>query len=92
MPALPVLMYPRWVFARSIVKDGNFSAEHLKMKKPENDVALADGTGFMVTDKPYKEHLAAAKEIKGVQNFAFTLLAGRSHSNPRNLLVTITGP
>ena len=68
-------MYPRWVFARSIVKDGNFSAEHLKMKKPANDVLLADGTGFMVTDKPYKEHLAVTKEIKEVQKFVFNLRA-----------------
>ena len=28
--------------------DGNFQAEHMKMRNPENDVPLSEGTGFMV--------------------------------------------
>jgi hypothetical protein len=50
------------------VFDGNFSAEQLKMKHPEDDVHLTDGDGFMVTDSRYKEHLKVAKEIKQVCN------------------------
>jgi hypothetical protein len=30
------------------VVDGNFHADHLKMKNPLDDVDLADGLGFMV--------------------------------------------
>nr|VWO96413.1 Type II secretion system protein C (T2SS protein C) (General secretion pathway protein C) (Pectic enzymes secretion protein OutC) [Ganoderma boninense] len=33
------------------------------MRNPEDDVALADGHAFMVTDAPYKEHLKTAAEF-----------------------------
>jgi hypothetical protein len=46
--------------------DGNFTAEHLKMANPEDDVRLRDGAGFLATDQPYKDHLAVAIEIKEV--------------------------
>lgn len=50
----------------SVIMDGNFSAQHQKMKKPEDDVRLADGNGYMVTDGPYKEHLKTAKVFNQV--------------------------
>ena len=56
----------RWKFTRSVVLDGNFSAQHRKMRRPEDDVALADGHAFMVTDAPYKEHLKTAAEFREV--------------------------
>ncbi len=40
--------------------DGWFKARHLRMKYPEDDVPIADGHGFMVTDAPYQKHLAGA--------------------------------
>lgn len=46
--------------------DGNFKAEHLRMKRPENDVPLSFGTGFVVEDMRYKEHLKVARETKEV--------------------------
>ncbi|PIL25597.1 hypothetical protein GSI_11345 [Ganoderma sinense ZZ0214-1] len=52
-----------WKYMRSIVLDGNFSAQHRKMRNPEDDVPLADGHAFMVTDAPYKEHLKMAAEF-----------------------------
>ncbi|KAF8265897.1 hypothetical protein EI94DRAFT_1702128 [Lactarius quietus] len=42
--------------------DGNFEAEHMKMRNPENDVPLSEGTGFMVSRKPYELHLQSAIE------------------------------
>ncbi|KAF8261278.1 hypothetical protein EI94DRAFT_1705651 [Lactarius quietus] len=42
--------------------DGNFQAEHMKMRNPENDVPLSKGTGFMVSRKPYELHLQSAIE------------------------------
>jgi hypothetical protein len=54
----------RWKFTRGYVFDGNFSAEQLKMKNPEDDVQLSDGHGFMTTDAPYQRHLRVAKEVK----------------------------
>ena len=53
---------------RSVVLDGNFTAQHRRMKNPEDDVALADGHAFMVTDAPYKEHLRTAAETKHVRS------------------------
>ena len=59
----------RWIYARQTVYDGNFSAELFKPKTPEDDVRLADGTGFMVGQERYNAHLKVATEIKEVQNF-----------------------
>ncbi|PIL26690.1 hypothetical protein GSI_11217 [Ganoderma sinense ZZ0214-1] len=53
----------QWKYTRSVVLDSNFSAQHRKMRNPEDDVPLADGHGFMVTDAPYKEHLKTAAEF-----------------------------
>ena len=55
-----------WKYTRSVVLDGNFSAQHRKMRNPDDDVALADGHAFMVTDAPYKEHLKTAAEFNEV--------------------------
>ena len=59
-------MLYRWKYTRSVVLDGNFSAQHRHMRRPEDDVALADGHAFMVADAPYKEHLKSAAEYKEV--------------------------
>ena len=47
--------------------DGNFHADHLKMQYPEDDVALADGSAFMVETGPYEEHLKDSKDVKQVR-------------------------
>lgn len=57
----------RWKFTRGYVFDGNFSAEQLRMKRPEDDVHLTDGTGFLTEDARYQEHLKVAIEIKEVR-------------------------
>ncbi|KAH9983732.1 hypothetical protein BJV77DRAFT_966605 [Russula vinacea] len=54
----------QWLFWRSIVVDGNFHADHLKMRHPENDVTLADGLAFMVETKPYLKHISESRDIK----------------------------
>ena len=46
--------------------DGNFQAEHMKMRNPENDVPLSEGTGFMVSRMPYESHLKSAAERQQV--------------------------
>jgi hypothetical protein len=46
--------------------DGNFSLEHMKMKKDADDVFLSDGEGYMVQWMPYKQHLDASIEGKHV--------------------------
>ena len=46
--------------------DGNFKAEQIKMRKPDDDVGFIDGEGYMVEDAPYRAHLAASLESKEV--------------------------
>lgn len=58
----------RWKYTRSVVMDGNFSAQHRKMRNPSDDVPLADGHAFMVKDAPYKDHLQTAKEYNEVNS------------------------
>ena len=55
-----------FVFTRQVVYDGNFSAELYKPKLPKDNVQLTNGTGFMVGEKQYHEHLKVATEIKQV--------------------------
>ena len=46
--------------------DGNFTADHVRMRHPENDVGLTNGQGYMVEDVTYREHLSVTKEVKQV--------------------------
>ncbi|KIM35993.1 hypothetical protein M413DRAFT_47570, partial [Hebeloma cylindrosporum] len=52
----------RDLYIRSFVTDGNFTADHLKQKRPEDDVWLLDGEGMMTGRQRYKEHLKVAIE------------------------------
>lgn len=55
---------PSWVTRRTITVDGNFHADHIKMRRPDLDIALTNGQGFMVEDSKYREYLSVAKEPK----------------------------
>lgn len=57
---------PSWITRRTIAVDGNFHADHIKMRRPDLDVMLTDGQGFMVEDGRYKEYLSVAKEPRYV--------------------------
>lgn len=65
---LPTPYLSKNLFMRGFIMDGNFQAEHMKMKNPENDVPLSDGTGFMVSKKPYESHLKSATERQQVSS------------------------
>ena len=52
---------------RGFMFDGNFTAEQLKMKIPEDDVHLTDGDAYFTTRKPYYDHLKVAIEIREVR-------------------------
>jgi hypothetical protein len=45
---------------RSFVADGNFSADHVKQKRPADDVWLLDGAGMMTDRRRYAAHLKIA--------------------------------
>ncbi|KAG1721504.1 uncharacterized protein EDB91DRAFT_1240303 [Suillus paluster] len=53
--------YEEWLVMRRYVVDGNFIAQHMKMKIPEDNVSLADGKGYMVTEGPYQAHIHDSK-------------------------------
>jgi len=55
---------PNWVTRRTITVDGNFHADHIKMRRPDLDVVLTNGDGYVVEDVQYKEYLSVAKEPK----------------------------
>jgi len=48
------------------VVDGNFTAQHMKMRKPEGDIPLSDGLGYMVANEPYQKHVAQASNNEEV--------------------------
>lgn len=54
---------------RSFVVDGNFTADHIKQTRPNDDVWLTDGEGMMTERAPYDAHIKAAVEIKEVSCF-----------------------
>lgn len=50
-----------------VVADGNFKLENQHVKKPEEDVWLRDGRGFMVMEGPYNTHIAESVETRMVR-------------------------
>ena len=69
--------------------DGNFQAEHMRMKNPENDAPLSNGTGFMVSKQPYESHLKSAVERQQVSSIS-CLLAGICSLSDRDQRAMIT--
>lgn len=53
---------PKWVTRRTITVDGNFHADHIKMRRPDLDVMLTNGKGYMADEVDYKDYLSVAKE------------------------------
>jgi hypothetical protein len=52
-------------FYRVLVTDENFKADHVKQKKPEDDVALTgNGEAYMTGDEHYKKHINGTVEEK----------------------------
>jgi hypothetical protein len=46
--------------------DGNFSAEHMRHRSGEHDIALSAGMAFMANPDTYKAHLRSGKEVAQV--------------------------
>jgi hypothetical protein len=78
---LPTYYFSKILFMRGFMMDGNFQAEHMKMRNPENDLPLSEGTGFMVSRIPYESHLKSAVERRKVSSIFGISAEGSSHSN-----------
>jgi hypothetical protein len=63
---------------RGFMMDGNFQAEHMKMRNPENDVPLTEG---MVSQIPYESHLKSAAERWQVSPISGMSAEGSSYSD-----------
>lgn len=46
--------------------DGNFTANHLQQRRPEDDVKLSDGQAMMTPSGNYQAHLRIAKDYHDV--------------------------
>jgi hypothetical protein len=59
------LWHNREKFYRVLVTDGNFKADHVKQKNPDDDVALTgNGEAYMTGDAQYKQHINTSVEEK----------------------------
>lgn len=56
----------RYKYRRSLNPDGNFTAQHMKMRRPDLDVPLTDGEGFTAKVGPYEAHLESTIDKKEV--------------------------
>ncbi|KAF8131231.1 hypothetical protein EV363DRAFT_1296616 [Boletus edulis] len=48
-----------WKYTRTLVMDGNFKAEHMHDKRPEDQIWLMDGLAYMVGRSEYQSYLKA---------------------------------
>jgi hypothetical protein len=46
-----------WKYTRTFIMDGNFKAEHLQERRPDDQIWLMDGLGYTVTRPTYKAYL-----------------------------------
>ncbi|THU81806.1 hypothetical protein K435DRAFT_614192, partial [Dendrothele bispora CBS 962.96] len=55
---------PSWMRRIYLAMDGNFKMEALRMRRPDLDVPLRDGLGFMVPIKQFHDHLELTKPFQ----------------------------
>ncbi|KAI6162707.1 hypothetical protein EDD17DRAFT_1776471 [Pisolithus thermaeus] len=91
LPADWKVQYDRDTVMRQYVIDGNFTAQHMKMNKPELDVALSDGKGFMVAEVPYQSHLKQYLDSKEVSVYSNHKAINAANINKSNLQSTGIG-
>lgn len=56
--------HPPSLIRRTITVDGNMKADRIKTRRPDLDVWLMNGAGYMVNDVEYQDYLKIAKEPK----------------------------
>jgi hypothetical protein len=69
--------------------DGNFSAEHMRYRTSEKDIALSPGMAFMASPDQYKSHLRSGAEIVQVSAHLFISFQSQLYHSPAP--VTHTG-
>ncbi|KAI0277315.1 hypothetical protein BC826DRAFT_976643, partial [Russula brevipes] len=51
-----------WKYYRAIAMDGNFSAQHLASRVPENNINFTDGLGYFAKSDDYANYLKRSKD------------------------------
>ncbi|KAI6144446.1 hypothetical protein BKA82DRAFT_3983221, partial [Pisolithus tinctorius] len=52
-----------WRYTCTLVMDGNFKAEHMHDRRPEDQVWLMDGRRYMVTDPEYRAYVKGTPHV-----------------------------
>ncbi|KDQ52137.1 hypothetical protein JAAARDRAFT_139229, partial [Jaapia argillacea MUCL 33604] len=81
----------QWMYRRIIVADGNFSLDHMKMKKNPGEVALTNGEGYTVESGAYETYLKAVKEVPLKSKCVNHRAISQANSNRHNLDATGVG-
>jgi hypothetical protein len=68
---------------QGFMMDGNFKAEYMKMRNPETNIPLSDGTEFMVSQLPFELHLQSAFGRWQASPFSLAFLQLRADSHKR---------
>lgn len=66
--------HPEGAYTRGIVLDGNFEADHLKMRRPDDDIFLFDGACFITELLKYNDYISKTTEAKQVSCAQFSLI------------------
>ncbi|KAF8547467.1 hypothetical protein OG21DRAFT_1527140 [Imleria badia] len=59
-----------WKYTRTFIMDGNFKAEHLQERRPDDQIWLMDGLGYTVTWPTYKAYLKCTHHPEKVTEIA----------------------
>ncbi|KAH9024235.1 hypothetical protein EDB84DRAFT_1273986 [Lactarius hengduanensis] len=77
---------------RTFIMDGNFSAEHMRHRSGERDVALSAGMAFMANPELYKAHLRSGTEISiGLDLKALNTYKAIEQANSSRAHLDVTG-
>ncbi|KIJ11602.1 hypothetical protein PAXINDRAFT_15515 [Paxillus involutus ATCC 200175] len=79
-----------WKYSRSFVMDGNFSAEHMKLKN-NNDFALTGGTGYFTASPRYQAHLQIADDKQPKSTCHEHKAVNQVHATQKHLAATGIG-
>jgi hypothetical protein len=75
------------MYARTIILDGNFKADHLHDRRPDMQIWLMDGRGYQVSREPYRKYLASTTntiEVSALNYRPCNLLTFRQKSECNN--------
>jgi hypothetical protein len=62
-----------WKYYNSIAMDGNFSAQHLASRVPENNVNFTDGLGYFSKSDDYSKYLKSSKDDQVSDNIIYNI-------------------